>query len=126
MYNCDNVRNLSFNSVKDRKFKRNEIVMTYHHLVNSIVWLSKKEMTFQMKQWKEQIKYKVLTKPLECNNICLNIGGKDMYSLVIQPTDDDLLSLDPIGMANGFMVDGFIYWFSNESNRNMVFKYLTK
>ena len=74
--------------------------------------------------WKDLIKRGKL-EVLECNNITREIHGKQYYFLTVNPIGHDA-NLDPIGLAIGFFVNGYIYGFRREANRDAVFNYLKK
>jgi hypothetical protein len=62
---------------------------------------------------------------LDGNNFTSKIDGKEYHFLTITPTTHEAM-IDPIGMAVGFMVGGYIYGFRRKENRDAVFKYVKK
>jgi hypothetical protein len=65
----------------------------------------------------------------EENNQTVKIQGREWYILVVQPTNDNDCSIDPMGFGyddGAFMVSGFIYHFTRKENRDAIYKYVMK
>ena len=82
------------------------------------------EMKDQMLLWKDLAQRNKIN-VLDGNNFTSKIDGKEYHFLTITPTDHEAM-IDPIGMAVGFMVGGYIYGFRRKENRDAVFKYVKK
>ena len=82
------------------------------------------EMKDQMLLWKDLAQRHKIT-VLDGNNFTKAIDGKEYHFLTITPTTEDTM-IDPIGIAVGFIVNGYIYGFRRKENRDAVFKYVKK
>jgi len=101
-----------------------DIVFGFLHSEGAMSVFNKEEMDAQMRLWKELAKAGKLT-VLECNNQTREVDGKKLYLLTITPRPNTA-SFDPVGMALGFMVSGYVYAFRNIKNRDAVFGYIKK
>ena len=101
-----------------------DVAFSMIHDVMMLSVFNDKEMNQQMLLWKDLIKRGKL-EVLECNNITREIHGKQYYFLTVTPIGQDA-NFDPIGLAIGFLVNGYIYGFRREANRDAVFNYLKK
>ena len=119
-------------TVADRQKARNEIAFAYHRQAQDTMWINKQEMTDQMKVWRKQKKEGVLhLNPF--NNQTKVIGGKTWYVFVVQlgPDPEHIKSIgpDPLGFGfddGMFIVDGMIYAFKDEKNRDMTYEYIMR
>ena len=88
---------------------------------------NKAEMHQTMKTWRKSVKKGEL-EILLCNNKTVTtFDGKTWYMLVVQPTDkiDEVAWCDPAGVhLLGELVDGWIYMFRSEANRDAIQKYV--
>lgn len=82
------------------------------------------EMRGQMLLWKDLAKQGKL-EVLEGNNYSHTIDGKEYYFLTITPIGNETI-LSPIGVATGFLVNGYVYGFRRKTNRDAVFQYVKK
>jgi hypothetical protein len=82
------------------------------------------EMKGQMLMWKDLAQRHKIT-VLDGNNFTRAIDDKEYHFLTITPTTSDSM-IDPIGVAVGFVVNGYIYGFRRKENRDAVFKYVKK
>ena len=57
------------------------------------------------------------------NNTVKTLNGKKWYSLVVQHKDGGSLCVGSLKLFR-YHVNGLVYWFSNEANRDAIFKYL--
>lgn len=98
---------------------------TWHQTANEWQWVDDDFLNDQFKTFKKLVKAgKLHTKSV--NNTVHELNGRKWYSLVIQPTDDTDGENMCIGSLKLFkyFVSGFVYWFSRETNRDAMFKYL--
>jgi hypothetical protein len=113
--------------------------------VQDITYLTKYEITENMKLWRKLRKQGEITMP-ENQNICIEIDGNKFHILAIRHGDDDndsvpaadptILSWDPEtipktdlwkGVIGKYMCqysEGYLYYFKSEKNRDMVYKYV--
>jgi hypothetical protein len=82
------------------------------------------EMKDQMILWKDLAKKGKLNL-FEENKQMREIDGKKYHLLTITPCPN-AGNFDPVGMALGFMVSGYIYVFRQEKNRDAVYNYIKK
>jgi hypothetical protein len=63
----------------------------------------------------------------ECNKGEGEINGKSWYCFVIQHKDENVNNIC-VGSMKLFryMVSGYVYWFPNKSNRDSMFKWLSR
>jgi hypothetical protein len=94
------------------------------HDIMAMSVFNNEEMKRGLGLWKDLAKKNKLT-VLECNNQTREINGKNYYLMTITPRPNNA-NYDPIGMALGFMVSGYIYVFRQEKNRDAVFGYIKK
>ena len=115
-------------TMADRQKSRGETWFCYHQAKQQKMWGNNEEMTEQMKIWRQQQKNGKLMMEEE-NNQTVKIQGREWYILVIQPTNDNDCSIDPMGFGyddGAFMVSGFIYHFTRKENRDAIYKYVMK
>jgi len=82
------------------------------------------EMRGQMLLWKDLAKQGKIG-VLECNNYTNQVHDKEIHFLTITPRNNTAM-IDPIGIATGHMVNGYIYGFRRKTNRDAVFNYVKK
>ena len=111
--------------VDDRDKKRGETFFFHHVALNEGSWGNNEEMREQMKIWRRQKKEGILEINTG-NNREFMINGKMWFTLVVQDVDVDKNRIDRLGFGVGFVVQGMIYWFSSETNRNSVVNYVMK
>jgi len=107
----------------DRDKSRNEIAFTFVQAKLSVGWLSKEEITQEMKRWKKLRKDGKL-KVYKENNKTVQIQGQTWYMMCL--TVDT--NYDPIAMLGlddqGIIMSGFCYFFKHECNRDMTANYI--
>jgi hypothetical protein len=101
-----------------------DVAFSMIHDVMMLSVFNDKEMNQQMLLWKDLAK-KGKLEVLECNNITRTIHGKEYYFMTVNPIGQNA-NFDPIGLAIGFLVNGYIYGFRREVNRDAVFNYIKK
>ena len=122
--NTENVRSAMKLNLSTRR--PNEVAICYFHAARDCCWYDANIMQKQAKQWKEQIK-KGIVRVDKDNNQTVEMEGKNYYVLVIQSADEDKEDpIDPIGVAYGFLVEGYGYYFTSKKQRDVVYKSLTK
>jgi hypothetical protein len=110
---------------EDRRKSRGETYFFYHQGVKDFAWGNNDELREQMKIWRKQRK-DGLIEMLECNNHTKKINGTDWHILVLQPTCEKHMTIDPtgFGLDEQFIVSGFIYYFKRIENRYATYKYV--
>jgi hypothetical protein len=106
--------------------QRGEICMFLHRDRNSLCFYNKEHVNVTMCNWRK-LRKQGKVEMLECNNhdTC-RINGKQFYTLVLQSPNGPM-GVDPTGMGwddDVFLVDGYIYYFRQKNNRDMVYKYV--
>jgi len=112
--------------VADRDKKSNENCFTYHRYRQSVITLNNEALTTQMKDYRVSRKKSDLTMEAE-NNRQFEVDGRTLYTAVITPLDemgDPATSADPLALGVGLLVDGWVYWFYHEANRDAFYKYI--
>ena len=97
--------------------------MTYVRRADDTSWYSKQQITEQSKQFRDERKSGLITM-MESNNGTIKLENKTFYYFVVQHTDPECDMIDPLAMANGLMVSGFVYYFTNQHNRDALYKYI--
>lgn len=105
---------------------------TWHHLVEAFMWYDQDLFNTECKRFRKLRKEgNVIIH--EYNNKTCMLGDVEWYCLVIQSPEespDGKERIDPICPASmnlfDMMVAGFVYWFNKKSNRDTVYKFLTK
>lgn len=108
-------------------FKRwgtTDLAFTCIHDTLQMSVFNDEEMRGQMLLWKDLAKQGKL-EVLECNNYSHTIDGKEYYFLTITPIGHETM-ISPIGIATGFLVNGYVYGFRRKTNRDAVFQYVKK
>jgi hypothetical protein len=131
-FNMANCRENMLWTIADRqkdKYARRETFFFRHRKLGMISWGTNDELRDQMKRFKEQRKNGVLhINPI--NNKERMINGEKWFILVVQQgrsTESiESIGIDEIGFGfdNPFIVDGMIYIFRHEANRDAVYKYV--
>jgi len=114
---------------KDKNARR-ETFFYNHRQTDQVCWGTNNELRDQMQRFKKQRKERVLhINPI--NNKMKMIGGEKWYILVVQqgasPEKIEPIGFDTLGFGfddGMFLVDGKIYVFRHESNRDAVYKYV--
>ena len=124
-FNRDQATDNLHSAVADKDKKRGEICMFYHRELKCMGFNNKELIGADMQNWRTLRKQNKL-EMLESNNKNCKIKGRTYYILVIQ-TPNGRMGVDPTGMGwdnRSFLVDGYIYYFQKEINRDMVYKYV--
>jgi hypothetical protein len=104
--------------------EKKDVAFSMIHDVMILSVYNNEEMSRQMLLWKDLAKRGKI-EVLKTNNISETIHGKKYYFLTVNPIGQDA-NFDPIGLAIGFIVNGYIYGFTREVNRDAVFAYINK
>ena len=118
-----------FDHVADRRKSatRKETYFTYHNQLRTGTWGTNEDLRIEMKNWKQQKKNGILNIN-EKNKNSFEINGKTYYTLTITELDEDgehkKIGIDRFGFGMGHIVDGIMYWFVSEENRDAVVKYV--
>jgi len=132
-FNAKDMRSHLKHMVDDRQKKeRGELFCFYHRKSENTCWGNKPELVEQMKIWRKQKKQGTLhLNPY--NNRTKVIAGETFYILVVQqgssPETIEPIGIDPFGFGfdeGMYLVDGMIYAFKHEANRDAVFAYVMK
>jgi hypothetical protein len=108
-----------------RKHKCGETALTFNHHQKDFGLLNMDETKEQMKLWRTWIKEGKI-EIIAHNNKTKDINGKKWYCLVVNPKPNNA-NFDPFGvMVLGELVNGFIYAFDKEVNRNAAFNYANR
>ena len=105
--------------------QRGEICMFYHREADDVGFNNKELVGADMKNWRK-LRKQGKVEMLEGNNKECKIKGRTYYTLVVQ-TPNESVGLDPTGLGwddTSFFVDGYIYYFQKQVNRDMVYKYV--
>ena len=95
---------------------------TWHQQLEEWNWCDDEDLKDQFKLYYRLVKEGRLYTQ-SGNNIVKELNGKKWYSLVVQHTDGGNVCVGSIKLFK-YHVSGLVYWFSNESNRDVMFKYL--
>jgi hypothetical protein len=106
------------------RWETTDIAFSCIHDILQLSVFNDAEMKQQMTLWKDLAKRGKIDL-LDENNITETIDGKEYHFLTITPTTEDTIT-DPIGLAIGFIVNGYMYGFRHKDNRDAVFKYVKK
>ena len=111
----------------DRQKSRKETFFFYHRGMENIMWGTNEGLLEQMKAWRNQQRDKTLT--IYPKNRCkFEIEGKTYYTLTLTQLDKDgnaeNIGLDQLGVGVNHLVDGIMYWFVSEANRDATYKYV--
>ena len=103
-----------------------EICMFLHRDANDLCFYNKVQLNETMRNWRK-LRKQGIVEILECNNTdTCRINGKQLYTLVLQSPNGPM-GMDPTGLGwddNAYLVDGYIYYFRQKLNRDMVYKYV--
>lgn len=102
----------------------------YHHeksLELGLMWCDREPLNNEMRRWRKLKKKGDIVINKE-NNRTLERAGKKWYVLVIQSPDENKMpNICPFSVgAFNFLVSGYVYYFSSEKNRDMVYEYVMK
>ena len=118
--------------LNDRQKKgRGELFFCYHRMAKDFMWGNKEEATEQMKIWRRQKKEGILHMNPK-NNVTKLINGTTWYILVVQqgssPATIQPIGVDRLGLGfdDIYLVDGFIYCFKQQANRDAIYNYVMK
>lgn len=121
--NRETLQNILRHALKNRDKSRNEIAFSFIQREMDIGWLSKAEITEEMKRWKKLRKEGKL-KVYKENNQTVLIQGKEWYMMCL--TVD--VNYDPIALLGlddkQIVMSGFCYFFKHEANRDMTANYI--
>jgi hypothetical protein len=131
-FNTKEMRGKLSRFVADQQKERGELFCFYHRKCKQKMWGNKPELVEQMKDWRQQKKKgEIHLNPK--NNRTKVIGGVTFYILVIQqgssPETIEPIGIDPFGLGfdeGAYLVDGMIYAFIHEANRDAIFSYVMK
>ena len=106
--------------------KQGASAWTWHHSLGGFTWLDKPEFNTECKRFRKLIKEGKLIIHEYNNNTC-KLGDAEWHCFVIQSTNEDANPMCPASLnLFGMGVDGFVYWFNKKTNRDTVYKFLTK
>jgi len=105
--------------------KRTDIVLTFNETTQLFKSSNKNEIGQEMKEFKKQQKRGELIID-NINNTTQFIDGVPLYIMVIQYTDTSRnpLCCTGLGFDQYLIVNGFIYSFKTEENRDSLYKYV--
>lgn len=111
----------------DRQKSKKETFFFYHRDMENVMWGTNEELLEQMKEWRNHQRDKTLT--IYPKNRCkFEIEGKTYYTLTLTQLDKDgnaeKIGLDQLGVGVKHLVDGIMYWFVSEANRDATYKYV--
>ena len=122
MYHKDESLKLLKSACEDRIKKRGETFFFYHVMMKEVQWGNNDELKTQMKIWKKQRKQGILTIN-EKNHRDFEINGRTYYTLTLTQ-ENGFLPPDRLGVSQGFIVSGMMYWFVRSENRDAVYQYV--
>ena len=128
IYNTKDQRQLLVLIAHDRMKENKETYFYYHRQLKEPMWGTNELMTENMVLWRKMKRAGTLRVHPAMRKS--SIGSKVFYTLTIQGLDSDgnvaAMGLDALGLGSGYAIDGDIYWFVNETNRNLVRDYVMK
>jgi hypothetical protein len=107
-----------------KRWAKTDLAFACLHDILQLSVYNDAEMKEQMLLWKDLAQRHTIT-VLDGNNFTKEIDGKEYHFLTITPITHDTM-IDPIGIAVGFVVNGYIVGFRRKENRDAVFKYVKK
>lgn len=108
-----------------RQHKCGETALSYNHRLMDFGLMNIDETREQMKSWRKWVKEGKI-EILEHNNKNKEINGKKWYCLVVNPIPNTA-NFDPFGlMVLGELVNGYLYAFDKEHNRDAAYKYANR
>jgi hypothetical protein len=111
----------------DRQKSRKETFFFYHRGMETIMWGNNEELLREMKAWRNQKRDKTLT-IYPANRCKFEIEGRTYYTLTLTQLDKDgkpeQIGIDKLGVGVKHLVDGLMYWFVSEANRDATYKYV--
>ena len=120
-YHMDTYRHMTTVALADKR--QGEVCMCYVRQLDDTSWYSQEQIKQQSKQFRQQRKSGKLTLR-EDNNGTMELGKKTFYYFVVQHTKPECDMCDPMALANGLIVSGFVYYFTNQYNRDVLYKYI--
>jgi hypothetical protein len=106
--------------------KEGASVWTWHHHLKGFMWLDKDVFNTECKRFRKLIKEGKLIIHEE-NNETHKLGDAEWHCFVVQSSNEDANSMCPASLnLFGMGVFGFVYWFNKKTNRDIVYKFLTK
>jgi hypothetical protein len=108
----------------------NELCITWHRQQRMAVWGSKKSLEVDMRNWRKMKRQNKLYINQEENRE-VKINGQPWHILIVQEgTMENTRQIGWDALGHGvddmILVDGYIYFFKNEANRDMVANYVMK
>ena len=122
MFLMDDMRKMTTHALADRRGSQ-EVCLYFHHQHHAVSWCNKEQIREQCKQFYKLRKKGILTMR-EDNNGTIELNGEKFHYFVVQHTDEEKDQVDPLAMANGLWVDGFVYYFTRSANRDALYKYI--
>ena len=120
-YNMEALRKRTKKAVKD--IRNEDICLYFHKVKNQFGWCDKKAISGECKRFYKLRKEGVVTMSEE-NNGTIELEGKTFYYFVVQNTDEEEDTIDPLALANGVFVEGYVYFFIRSTNRDALYKYI--
>jgi len=116
--------------VAAQNLRTTDLALSFFHDAKEFYVLNKEELEEQMRTWRKLSKEGRL-KMAAYNNRTQTAKGRTWYFLVVQayyPNGNMMeCNVDPFGLfVLNEMVSGFLYAFTREANRNMVYEYVMK
>lgn len=107
-----------------------DLALSFFHAAKEFYVLNKAELEEQMRTWRKLAKEGTV-KMRAYNNKTQTARGRTWHFLVVQsyhPNGEMMeCNVDPFGLfVLGELVNGFVYAFTREANRNMVYEYVMK
>ena len=120
-----------------RSDKRDDVAISWVERFHSLSWLSKDNMTEQMKLWRKSAKGEGeyaddRVRIFEYNNKEVeDMDGKKWYTFVVQTCGSSnkmkYMNLDAVALTVfNIMVGGYLYAFKSKVNRDRVYEYVMK
>ena len=121
-YHMETLRKRTKRALKD--IRNEDICLYFHKVKNQFGWCDKKAISDEWKRFYKLREEGVVTMSEENNGTIELEGGKTFYYFVVQNTDEEADTIDPMAMANGLMVSGYVYFFIRSTNRDALYKYI--
>lgn len=105
---------------------KTDIGFTWHAQYGDFMVMNKLEAQEQMLIWKDLAKRGKIS-ILEGNNREYDVDGQTIYTMVVQPTQEDHCPMMcPLSLALDTMVSGFTYAYTKKENRDAIYRYVAK
>jgi hypothetical protein len=111
--------------INDRQKNNNETFFFYHRVMETGMWGTNDNMKEEMKSWRKQKRDGTLTIDIN-NNRQFDVDGKTYYTLTLTQLGGGSVGLDRLGLGVSHLVDGMMYWYVSEFNRDASYKYVMK